>query len=126
MPPQKQRRASLDQQLAEPPLLREYDHAVKDERRAEQVHRRLARHGVGVVERIERREGEQRGGERYPSIARDSGEREIGENRRAAKHEQHQNARREQLGGEVAPERNHGELYERVPADGEPPVYAGL
>ena len=49
VPSQQQRRASLDQQLAEAPFLYEYRHAVKNERRAERVHDALAGYLVGIV-----------------------------------------------------------------------------
>ena len=122
MPSEKQRRACLDEQLAEAPLLHERRHAVKDERRAEQVHHALAENPVGVIDRVESGKRERGGGEANPSAARDSGDCERRERRRAAKHEHGENARRERLGGEVVPERQNRQFHQNVAADGKASV----
>ena len=123
MPPDKQRRAGFRQQLPETALVQEYRHAVKRERQREHVHYGLIRYFVGVVQRPERREGEQRGGGGYPSAARRSRQRQIREQRRAREHGEHEKPNREYLGGEVVPERHGGELYERRPSHGEAAVH---
>ena len=62
VPSHKQRRASLDQQLAKAPVLDEYDHAVKGHHHAENIHRGLVGNFVAVIERVVGREGDERGG----------------------------------------------------------------
>ena len=122
MPPDEQRRASLDQQLAEAPLLDEHGHAVKGERGAEHVQDGFAGKRVGVVDGVESGEGEQRRGEGDGAAAGDSRDGEIGEQRRAAEHEQREKPRGEQLGGEVVPERHGRQLDEGEAADGKAAV----
>ena len=53
MPPQKQRDASLHEQLTEAPFLHEDDHAVEDQHHHEEVGHPLVGGHVVVVQQIE-------------------------------------------------------------------------
>ena len=110
VPSQQQRGASLDCELSEAPLLREHDHAVKRQRRAEHVHVRFVRNVVAEIERVVRRERRQGRRERRPSAADDARERNVRHYRRRAEESQRQRPRRENLGGQAALERHCGEL----------------
>ena len=122
MPPQKERRARLENQLPKAPLLQEHDRAVKDEHDSEQIDGGFSEEGVAVVQRMKARQPDERGGERRPAAAGDSRDREIGEQRRAAKHEQNQNPRGEYLRRKVVPERRDCQFQQNGAAKGKSAV----
>ena len=123
MPPQQQRRAGFERELAKPPLLDENDHPVKRERDGEQVDAHLVGYGVAVVENVVRRERHERGGERRPSVGEDAGQRAKRQHRGGGVEGEHQDSRRENLPRKVVPERQPRELYERGAPDREAPVH---
>ena len=95
---------------------------MKRQRDAEHAHRPLGVYHVAVIQQMVTRKRERDRAERRPSVRQQARERQIEQRRRAAEHRQRQRPRRQNLRRQIALERHHRELDQRVAAEREAAV----